>query len=319
MYTWTALFILYTILVYFNKGDSINRVLAVSLSYIVLFAIIPVYASYLIHDYFISRKMYLHYFVFIAAVISVSGTFSYYYFALLFDSPYMYVQWLGNAIFVVGLGIAVKVLKREVKDRMQIHEIKAQQLESELALLKSQINPHFFFNTLNNLYALSLMKSEQVPGVILKLSELMRYILSSSNENKVDLAQENEFLQNYLYLQKFRFTQNQNIKYNVDGNIAGIKIAPMLLMPFVENSFKHGVRAVTDQFYIHINLKVSDDNLTFTVDNSKPKQVENQSSDSIRLGLNNVRRRLELLYPDKHTLEISDKPDRYLVTLGLRL
>jgi LytS/YehU family sensor histidine kinase len=163
------------------------------------------------------------------------------------------------------------------------------------------------------------MKSEQVPAVILKLSELMRYILSSSKENKVDLVQENEFLQNYLYLQKFRFTQNQNIQYNIEGDLTGKKIAPMLLIPFVENSFKHGVRAVTDQFYIHINLIVSGYDLTFTVANSKPKQAESQHADSIQLGLNNVKRRLDLLYPGRHSLEICDNPDHYTVMLRIQL
>ncbi len=147
----------------------------------------------------------------------------------------------------------------------------------------------------------------------------MRYVLTSSKENKVDLAREHEFIQNYLYLQKFRFTQNQNIQYDVEGDITGYKIAPMLLMPFVENSFKHGVRAVTDQFYVHINAKISDHGFIFTVENSKPGQTENQQQDSMQLGLNNVKRRLQLLYPNKHTLDINDTPDHYTVTLKLQL
>lgn len=318
-YTWFALFVVYTSLAYFISGGSLGDTLTASLSYMVFFAVIPVYISYALHNRFINKKQYFLYFLSLVLLIVVSGTCSYYYFTILHDSEYHYVQWLGNAIFVVLLGTAVKVLKEGIKERIQIHEIKSQQLESELALLKSQIDPHFFFNTLNNLYALSLMKSEQVPGVILKLSELMRYILTSSKENKVALAREHEFLQTYLYLQKFRFTHNQNIRYDVEGDMTGKEIAPMLLMPFVENSFKHGVRAVTDQFYIQIKTRISGQELTFTVDNSKPNQNEHLQSDSMRMGLTNVKRRLELLYPDNHTLEIHDYPDRYSVMLRLEL
>ncbi len=318
-YTWITIFVIYFVLVYFNSDKTIYKKLTASLSYVVFFAIIPTYIGYAVYNRFINGKKYIQYFLIIGLLIIFSGTVSYYYFKLFYDSPYNYVQWLGNAIFVVGLATAVKIVRQSFKERIQIHEIKAQQLESELALLKSQINPHFFFNTLNNLYALSLMKSEEVPAVILKLSELMRYILESSKKDSVDLVHEHEFLENYLYLQKIRFTSSQNIEYNVEGDLAGKRISPMLLMPFVENSFKHSTSVNVDQFRIRINLRISDNDLTFTAYNSKLQQAENQQTDSIKLGLDNVKRRLELLYPDQHVLEITDNPDNYYVMLRLQL
>lgn len=318
-YTWITIFVIYFVLVYFNSDKTLYHKLTASLSYVVFFAIIPTYIGYAIYNRFINRKKYVQYFLIIALLIIISGTSSYYYFKFLYDSPYNYVQWLGNAIFVNGLATAVKIVRQGFKERIQIHEIKAQQLESELALLKSQINPHFFFNTLNNLYALSLMKSEEVPAVILKLSELMRYILESSKKNSVDLVHEHEFLENYIYLQKIRFTGSQNIQYDAGGDFAGKRIAPMILMPFVENSFKHSTSTNVDQFCIRIDLKISDNELTFTTFNSKPQQAENYQTNSIKLGLDNVKRRLELLYPDKHVLEITDNPDNYNVMLRLQL
>lgn len=293
--------------------------LGASLSLIGLFAVIPVYINFALYSRFFCRRKYTSYFIFLSLLILCLATFGYYFFAWVFNVQYHYAQWIGNAIFVVILGTAIKVFKDGIRERIQVHEIKAQQLESELALLKSQINPHFFFNTLNSLYALSLMKSELVPGVILKLSELMRFVLSSSKQNYVALASEIEFLQNYLSLEKFRFERDRKIDFVVQGDCTDKTIAPLLLVPFVENSFKHGVRADAGRFYVRIYAIVSDSTLMFVVENSRAIESQQHQSDSQRLGLLNVQRRLELLYPNRHRLTISHSSDHYSVTLKLQL
>ena len=186
------------------------------------------------------------------------------------------------------------------------------------------MNPHFFFNTLNNLYALSLDKSERVPEVILKISDLMRYMLESSKNRKVELTQEINFLQNYLSLERLRISTNSDVNFNVAGKTDGKMIAPMLLIPFIENSFKHGVSTSTMNKYVHIDLKIEEKNLFFFIENNKQeknKQENNKEDEhsSSKSGLKNVTRRLDLLYPDRYKLYIEEKEKSYKVNLEIKL
>jgi LytS/YehU family sensor histidine kinase len=184
-------------------------------------------------------------------------------------------------------------------------------------LLKSQIQPHFFFNTLNNLYALSLDKSDRVPEVIITLSDLMRYILDSSKKKEVTLAEEVKFIENYLGLEKLRFSESADVRFNVLGDASGKKIAPMLFIPFVENSFKHGMMEPQRNGYVNVSLTIRESELEFVVENSKSDSVQEKEKDSDQLGLKNVKRTLELLHPKMHSLTILDEKKRYRVELKL--
>jgi len=152
-------------------------------------------------------------------------------------------------------------------------ELQSQTLQSELKFLKSQINPHFLFNTLNSLYALTLKKSDQAPEIVLKLSEMMRYMLYECNEREVPLSKEINYLKNYLELEKIRQGKKMEINFAMDGEVGHQKIAPLMFIPFVENSFKHGISNQISAGYVNILLEINQNEVTVTIENSKTASV----------------------------------------------
>jgi len=194
-------------------------------------------------------------------------------------------------------------------------DLENQRLSAELAFLKSQINPHFLFNSLNSIYSLAYQRSETTPEAILKLSEIMRYMLYECNDNKVSLVKELQYVQNYIDLQKIRFGQKAYIDFKIEGKVENQQIVPLVLIAFVENAFKHGI-ASTERSPIKLLIEVDEGHLHFYIRN---KKHNNNRDESGGIGLNNVKRRLNLLYPGKHNLEISDEPDTYTAELSLIL
>lgn len=201
-----------------------------------------------------------------------------------------------------------------LNERIQ-RDLENQRLTAELSFLKSQINPHFLFNSLNSIYSLAYQKSDTTPEAILKLSEIMRYMLYDCNDNKVDLAKELQYLQNYIDLQKIRFGNKAFITFEVNGEVTNQQIVPLLLISFIENAFKHGV-ANDPQSPIVMKINLSDGHLYFFIQNKKHTHNRDASGG---IGLVNVRRRLDLLYPNKYTLEIRDEDDTYTCQLSLVL
>ena len=194
-------------------------------------------------------------------------------------------------------------------------DLENQRLNAELSFLKSQINPHFLFNSLNSIYSLAYQKSDAAPEAILKLSEIMRYMLYESNDNKVDLAKELQYLQNYIDLQKIRFGDKAFVDFKITGEVGVQKIVPLLLIAFIENAFKHGI-ANDPSVPIRLLINLDGTNLHFYIENKK--HMNNRDIES-GVGLNNVQRRLDLLYPGKYKLDIQDKPDIYTCELSLVL
>jgi sensor histidine kinase YesM len=201
----------------------------------------------------------------------------------------------------------------------QIMLIRQKKVESELKALKSQINPHFLFNSLNNIYSLSMGESSKAPAAILKLSDLMRYMLYESNEEKVALMKEVEFLENYIDLQRLRSDRRSKIEYSKDGSPGRLKIAPLLLLPLVENSFKHGIKGDPAGGYVKIIINIGKNDLELSLENNKGKVDEIEDQENSGIGLANVKRRLELLYPEKSLLEINDTGSDFKVKLKLEL
>ena len=192
-------------------------------------------------------------------------------------------------------------------------------LDAELRALKSQINPHFLFNSLNNLYALSLKEDKQTPAFILKLSEVMRYMIYESNEDFVSLKKELNFIKNYVALQKLRSDHRARISFHISGKVGKQKLAPLLFIPFVENSFKHGIKGETGYSYVNIHLDVAEDELLLKVENNKGAVDEVEKGHFNGIGLTNVRQRLALMYPEKHQLTICDEDKTFSVQLKLTL
>jgi len=201
----------------------------------------------------------------------------------------------------------------------ELLEKEKQKTEVELKALKAQINPHFFFNTLNSIYSMALDKDERLPGTVLQLSDLMRYFLYESKDNFVPLEKELAVADNYIALQKIRSGEQLNIEINKQGEVNGQKIAPLLLITFLENAFKHGAKGSTGNTFIKLDIKVEKNKLNFIIENNKGLVDEVNTSDHNGLGLENVNRQLELLYPGKHLLNIKDAPDRFVVALQLSL
>jgi LytS/YehU family sensor histidine kinase len=194
-------------------------------------------------------------------------------------------------------------------------EIEKEKLTAELNFLKSQVNPHFLFNTLNNLYYLAYSKSENTTEVIEKLSQMMRYMIYDSNYPQVQLNKEIEYMQNYISLEKLRLSDKVKIQFTVDGDTDSARITPLILITFLENAFKHGVTNTSHESWIEIKLICLPNKLNFSVLNSKPSvsRVDEKSG----IGLQNVKRRLELSYPGKHVLAMHDLPTEYRVQLDL--
>jgi two-component system LytT family sensor kinase len=186
----------------------------------------------------------------------------------------------------------------------------------ELALLRSQINPHFLFNTLNNIYSLVYKKSDDAPEAVMKMSSIMRYMLYDATTDKVLLEKEIEYLKSFIELEKLRIRHKDFVELNITGNVEGRTIAPMLLIPFVENAFKHGSRSVTNPG-IRINLSIGPKQILFEVSNHVRQNGTATKDEVGGIGLTNIRRRLNLLYPGKYQLDINQNEDMYLVNLIL--
>jgi two-component sensor histidine kinase len=194
-------------------------------------------------------------------------------------------------------------------------DLEKQSLSAELSFLKSQINPHFLFNSLNNIYSLAYQKSDATPNAILKLSEIMRYMIYESNDNRVALDKEIIYLKSYIELQKLRFGDHAHVILEVEGQISNQRILPLILISFVENAFKHGL-ATDEKNPIYINISVFEDKLLFTIKNRKNSFNKDQTGG---VGMVNVKRRLDLSYPDNYKLTIENMEHDYYSELYLNL
>ncbi len=222
---------------------------------------------------------------------------------------------------VVLLVSAFKLLKQNYSSAAENKELENKILETQLKLkeqelhyLKMQVHPHFLFNTLNTLYGHALQKSDETPDMILKLSNLLDYLLYQVDKPRVSLSSEIEHIKDYIALEKMRFRNSLIVELDLPSNTSDISIAPMLLIPFVENSFKHG-ELINGKLYIYIILKVDNEKLWFTINNSvKSSQISDRQNG---IGLKNLKKRLELLYRNKHSFSIERKENSFEARLSL--
>jgi sensor histidine kinase YesM len=204
------------------------------------------------------------------------------------------------------------------EQKKKINQLEREKLNAELSALKSQINPHFLFNSLNSMYGLSLDNDPRAPQLLLKLASGMRYMLYESNEKFVLLEKELEYLNNYLDLQKLRTDQDTSISFDIQGTINSQKVAPLIFIPFVENAFKHGIKGAIEKQFINIVLKIEKEVVIFKIENNKGEVDEiNSVKDFGGVGLKNVRKRLDLLYENQYSLQIKDTDGSYSVELKI--
>ena len=193
-------------------------------------------------------------------------------------------------------------------------------MEAELNFLKGQLHPHFLFNTLNNLYALTLKQSPQSPGVVMGLAEILRYMLYEANTEIVQLERDISILKSYIELEKIRYEERLDIHFSINGMSPEYRIAPLLILPLVENAFKHGASEQIGQAWINMDLRVKNNALKFKISNSKPETaMPDDRPHHVSIGLANVRKRLEILYPSAHNLKIMDEEDVFAVILEIDL
>lgn len=224
-------------------------------------------------------------------------------------------NFLGIMILALVFGSALKIARDSIMRRQQ-------EKEAELKLLKAQLNPHFLFNTLNNLYGLSVMKSDKLPGLMLKLSDLLRYSLYETKETLVPLEKEIQYLENYISLEKIRLEDTTAIQFTKTGNLSSQKIAPMLFIVFVENAFKHLGVSVEEKSRVVVSIKEVNDRLIFKCENTKYKMgaaIENLKKGKNGIGLMNAKKRLTLMYPERHSLLITENDKTYNIELAIDL
>jgi LytS/YehU family sensor histidine kinase len=211
----------------------------------------------------------------------------------------------------------IKLSADWVWNQQRLSKLEKQSIQSEIKFLKAQINPHFLFNTLNNIYALSLKKDPNTPDVILKLSGILRFILYECNEKEVPLISEWKYIHDYVDLERLRHSGEINIELNAFIGNKEFKIAPLILMTFVENAFKHGLREINNRSFIHINLYQNDDDLLFDIVNSIPDNSESITRERRGIGLENIKKRLNLLYLDQYNLNVVQEEKQYSIELKI--
>ena len=220
-------------------------------------------------------------------------------------------------VMICGVAVSIKLLKKWHEENDRYQKIEKEKIAMELEMLKAQVHPHFLFNTLNNLYSLSLSHSKEVPLVVTHLSGLLRYMLYDCGEKEVPLNNEIAALKRYVELEKLRYGNRLDVSFSCSGHTNNLMIAPLLLLPFIENSFKHGVSEALDQCWINLHLHAKQDVLSFSLSNSLSK--DNLPENSGGIGLQNIGKRLKLIYGGKHTLNIYQQEEMYVVKLTVQL
>ncbi len=329
IFFWLISIVLFTVVLFYTRGDfsiqDIDLRTAISILVTIAFLAVSVYINFLflIPVFFNKRRFLL--FTLLEAGNILLFIFLNYFVSTLFEGgghPNFMSEFVAEFILVLIFLIVSTLLKfmrdsitlQDVELRMK--EVERQKIEAELRALKAQVNPHFFFNTLNSLYSLSLDKSDKAPELILKLSELMRYVIYETKVDTVSIEKQLEFINSYVYLERIRTGEGLQIEMEIKGDHIENKVAPLIFIAFIENAFKHGSKSGSTRPYIKIFFNLESENqILFSIENSKEPVIHSIKGGGI--GLANVKQRLELLYPAKYTLNITDSDTRYRVELTL--
>ncbi|MEP7321203.1 MAG: histidine kinase [Saprospiraceae bacterium] len=323
---WIVLLVLLIILD--NNPYSIGLSFLINGSRLLLYSsLIYINLNYLIPRYLNANKLAFYFIGLLLLALIANPLSTVVQYVLLTQYPQLqnHIQAQQGPLFLVSMIFLIfstsgKIIVDWFKQQQTMKDLETQNMQSELKFLKTQINPHFLFNTLNSLYALTIKKSDAAPEIVVKLSEMMRYMLYECNERRVPLEKEVNYIQNYLDLEGLRQSNLVDIDFKIKGEITNQKIAPLVFIPFLENSFKHGVNHQLSDAYVYATLEVKGNKLDFTIENSKstglPAILPKPQGG---IGLINVRRRLDLIYPDSHSIDIDDTPQAYSVHLSLNL
>jgi sensor histidine kinase YesM len=325
VFVWMLLAVI--LIMFEQSGSSFWFSISNTLILLAFFMAIVYFNIYYLIPSFLSRKSLAIYLILFTISCLILTPFRTLIFYLKFSGrPAMQEEVLNDqvstflSIFIIGaISTLAKILSDWLRSQRKMRELQTETMQSELKFLRSQVNPHFLFNTLNSLYALTLKKSDKAPEIVIKLSEIMRYMLYECNERTVPLEKEIKYMGNYIELEKLRHGKDADISFKCEGEVKNQKIAPLIFIPFFENSFKHGISNQLKKGYVHINLQVRDNETELDISNSKAPKAEENDDHSGGIGLENVKRRLHLLYPGKHQLKITEDEQQYNVHLEIKL
>jgi sensor histidine kinase YesM len=225
---------------------------------------------------------------------------------------------LFNYPIVAGFAVIIKMMKRSWLKQQETLQIAREKANAELQLLKAQIHPHFLFNTLNNIYFFTLTASQKAPEILTKLTDILRYILNECNQPLVPLVKELKMIEDYMALERIRYGDRLKMELEISGDCSHKMIPPLLLIPLVENSFKHGASKMLAQPWINLTITIKEQSLYFILSNSRPDEII-PSQHTVHIGLNNVKKRLQLLYPSAHELNIAESTNSFEVFMKIRL
>ena len=236
------------------------------------------------------------------------------------DLKKLYKDFFYRVYLPVFLVVSIKLVKERFEEKNRQEILQKEKVTAELNFMKAQIHPHFLFNTLNNLYVLTLQKSDKASETVLKLSEMLDYMLYKCNSNSVTIAEEIQLIKNYINLEQLRYGDRLNVIFNLDVDFDQTQIAPLILVSLIENAFKHGASGTVKTPKIAIEFQVKNNVLQFSIYNTKPTQVQKDETNFKKgIGLQNIKNQLSLIYPDKHVFEIKETKESYLVDLTIQL
>jgi sensor histidine kinase YesM len=322
----------YYILVHvFTSSSEIQPTDRIYTAVFLLIIVIGVYVNlYLLIPFFLNKGKYFLYGILLLLCIVGSTylnklTFEHiidfflpgYYFISYFD----FIDLLKFFTAFIGITSLIKLSKGYfllMETRNQLMKIQKERSEAELNALRAQVNPHFLFNGLNSIYSLVLKNSDQAPETILKLSEILRYIIYETRKEQVDLKKELDYMQHYIDIQKLRSGSRAKIEVKISGNTDGRKIVPLLFLPLIENSFKHGIKGETGPVFVMMEWTISEDQIEFVAENNKGESDEVGLDQHRGIGLENLKQRLNMEYPGKHHFKITETEDRFKVELEIK-
>ncbi len=319
---WVALFAVYFNMIYYFS-NALDALIIASYNVICLVVIFNVVVYYFFPKYYHQKSKYFFIsfaFLLIITVIVVTGeviSFKYFHEEGKNHPPVVFLFMRLLMQFSVAFFAATSVSLMEQTTQLKENEklLNEDKLKTELKLLKAQINPHFIFNALNNIYSLTYMGKQNAPESVLKLSEMLRYVFYDCNKDKVKLEQEVQYIENFMAFQQMKSEHIQNIQFKKTSNLDTIEVAPMLFIPFIENAFKYSKIEEIEDAYVTINMEYKNDNLYFSIENSIPELGKSMSGSG--LGIKNVKHRLDIIYNDNYKLEISNTEQNYKVALSL--
>ena len=309
---------------YSFKSNLIEFPFHIALSYIFIFYLLPKLFNGKVIDFFTLLVISLGLALvlkFLVAYYFTSGDVMPEYAGITSTLNLAYAtSYLLGQIYVIGFVTAIKLAIDWIKQKEYLTETNEMLLENELKYLRSQIQPHFFFNTLNNLYSLTIDKSDKAPDLILKLSDLMKYFLYETGKEFQTLENEISHIKDYIEIEKLRYDENLKVNFNINSKSKKVIVKPLILIPLVENAFKHGARNSKKNGYITIDLNATSNLLDFRIENSFEKPTKKIKAQIGGIGLTNLKKRLDLNYgPDFFNLDIIKEKNKYIAHLKIKL